>query len=128
MLVAALVRLQIDEREEAIKDVDLQEEKSITSSGLSVERGLACGGAIEHIALGSKYLRIPLDALERTKSSDRAFNRFRLRLAEFLSRSLPAYGISLNRWIKFEPGDKVCILLGKILFYQASLRSWNTGS
>jgi hypothetical protein len=103
--------MQIDERQEAISNLDVQEAGTIPGAGLSVERGLASGGSLQHASLGSSHTRVSFELLERTKSTDCAFTRFRIRLGDFLSRSLPAYGILLNNWIKFGPGEKVRILL-----------------
>jgi hypothetical protein len=63
----------------------------------------------EHITLGSKQRPKIMGDLEDEKRTDPAFTRFRIRLGDWLSRFLQAYGIPLpdGKWIKFLLGHKV---------------------
>jgi hypothetical protein len=50
---------------------------------------------IENIALGSKQRLISFHQLEEENSADLAFQRFRIKLANFLTSFLPTYGHKL---------------------------------
>ncbi|KAJ7629311.1 hypothetical protein B0H17DRAFT_1164314 [Mycena rosella] len=79
----------------------------------------------ENVAIGAVEAKLSLDNLERAKQNDTAFTRFRLRLAEFLSDSLPLYGYKLpsgNR-IKLLPENKISPHKFLKVFYQ-SLEDW----
>ncbi|KAG2158730.1 uncharacterized protein EDB93DRAFT_1290809 [Suillus bovinus] len=62
-----------------------------------------------HVKLGAAQNEQTFAALEQEHASDNAFNRFRIKLANFLSDSLPAHGIPLpgGKRIKFMPDETV---------------------
>lgn len=104
--------MQITECEAAVRasKPDLDEAETISTSGVSVQQGVASGGTFKHVSIAAKHKAITFESLEVSNSGDRAFNRFCLRLAGFLSMALPTYDIPLKAWIKFEPTDKACTL------------------
>ncbi|KAG2160202.1 uncharacterized protein EDB93DRAFT_1261699 [Suillus bovinus] len=62
-----------------------------------------------HVKLGAEQNEQTFAALEQEHASNNAFNRFRIKLANFLSDSLPAHGILLpgGKRIKFMPDETV---------------------
>ncbi|KAJ7622984.1 hypothetical protein B0H17DRAFT_1164466 [Mycena rosella] len=74
---------------------------------------------------GAADADLSLNNLEQAKANDAAFIRFRLRLAEFLSDSLPLYGYKLpgGRRIKLLPENKISPHKILKVFYQ-SLEDW----
>ncbi|KAG2029175.1 hypothetical protein BDR03DRAFT_881605, partial [Suillus americanus] len=63
-----------------------------------------------HIKLGAAQKDQTFATLEQLHANDNAFNRFRIKLANFLSDSLPAHGIPLpgGKRIKPMPDKTVC--------------------
>jgi hypothetical protein len=62
-----------------------------------------------HVQLGAAQKEQTFAALEQLHANDDAFNRFRIKLADFLSDSFPAHGIPLpdGKRIKFMPNETV---------------------
>jgi hypothetical protein len=71
----------------------------------------------EQIHMALRQQRQTFEELEQAHSADVAFRRFRIRLSEFLSDSLPSYGISLpnNRRIQLLKDDTVNVYIHSIL-------------
>jgi hypothetical protein len=63
-----------------------------------------------HVKLGAVQNEQTFAALEQEHASDNAFNRFHIKLANFLSDSFPAHRILLpgGKRIKFIPDEIVC--------------------
>lgn len=68
---------------------------------------------IENIALGSKQRLISFCQLEEENSADPAFQRFRIKLAKFLTEFLPTYGHKLpnDKPISLRSDDEVRCLV-----------------
>ncbi|KAG2063088.1 hypothetical protein BDR04DRAFT_1131147 [Suillus decipiens] len=80
-----------------------------------------------HIKLGAMQKEQILVTLEQLHANDNAFNQFHIKLANFLSDSLPAHGIPLpgGKRIKFMP-DKTVIEHHFIKVKYESIVDWQT--
>jgi len=67
----------------------------------------------DRVALGSKQPPLTFESLEASKRPDVAFNRFRIKLANFFNDFLPAYNIPLpgGKRVKFEKTDTVSSII-----------------
>ncbi len=72
------------------------------------------GDQQDNVALGSKQRVISFAELEDEKKEDLAFRRFRVRLAQFLTRFFPTYGLQLpgGKAVKLTPNDQASHLHG----------------
>jgi hypothetical protein len=63
-----------------------------------------------HVKLGAAQNEQTFEDLEQLHANDNAFKRFHIKLADFLSDSLPVHGIPLPnvKRIKFTPNETVC--------------------
>jgi hypothetical protein len=93
------VRQKIDELDESLHAGE--EEERLCHSVLT----------FEHVTIGSPQSKITFENLEKQKISDVAFNRFRIRLADFFNDFLPSHGIPLpeGKRIKFSKEHTVSV-------------------
>ncbi|KAJ7671894.1 hypothetical protein B0H17DRAFT_1162079 [Mycena rosella] len=99
-LVGKYIRDQLDDLDQNFqREWDGEEPEKETPTDIQV---------FENVAIGAADADLSLNNLEQAKANDAAFIRFRLRLAEFLSDSLPLYGYKLpgGRRIKLLPENK----------------------
>jgi hypothetical protein len=63
-----------------------------------------------HVKLGAAQKEQTFITLEQLHMNDNAFNQFHIKLANFLSDSLPAHGIPLpgGKQLKFMPNETIC--------------------
>ncbi|KAJ7447224.1 hypothetical protein FB451DRAFT_1343439 [Mycena latifolia] len=116
-LVGKRIRDQLDDLDEVFRH-EWEGEPEEEEAGPDVEQ-------LENVVVGAADRVISLQALEELKRVDTAFHRFRLRLSEFLSNSLPLYGHALpeGKRIKLLPEDKITPHKFLKVFYQ-SLDYW----
>jgi len=62
-----------------------------------------------HVAMGSNQGKCAFGALEESYRNDNAFNGFRIKLANFLSDALPAYGIPLPDGKRIKLTTEECV-------------------
>lgn len=106
-LIAHSIRLDIEDYDDLIAS---QKDPSYLSSADNDEDLDNDLDVTLHVKLGAAQNEQTFAALEQEHASDNAFNRFRIKLANFLSDSLPAHGIPLpgGKRIKFMPDETVC--------------------
>ncbi|KAJ7900729.1 hypothetical protein B0H14DRAFT_3123802 [Mycena olivaceomarginata] len=67
------------------------------------------GETVSNITIGSKLKHVAFAVIEETMADDTAFERFRIRFADFLTQFLQAYGFGLpgSKLIKFDKNDTI---------------------
>lgn len=111
-MVAAVIQSQL----QAIKEYANGKNDSEDINEFQHAAAEPLGGG--HFLLGSLQKKLLLVDLELQHSTKPAFQRFRIRLGEFMTKLLVSSGIPLpsNQHLKFSPNDTVCLfLVSKIL-------------
>jgi hypothetical protein len=106
-LIAHSIRLDIEDHDEIVAS-----RKNRLLSGSEDDEDNLDGDPDDtfHVKLGAAQNEQTFEDLEQLHANDNAFKRFRIKLADFLSDSLPAHGIPLPnaKRIKFTPNETVC--------------------
>ncbi|KAG1731406.1 hypothetical protein EDB19DRAFT_2008263 [Suillus lakei] len=105
-LIAHSIRLDIEDYDDLIAS---RKDPSYSNSADNDEHLDNDLDTTFHVKLGAAQNEQTFAALEQEHANDNAFNRFRIKLADFLSDSLPAHGIPLpgGKRIKFMPDETV---------------------
>ena len=93
-----MIREEIDVYDEARREA-LEDDEDDTEQA----------GSTQRVYLGSKLRPVTFEELEAAHLNDRRFLRFRRNLGEYLTESLPAYGIVLqdSKPVKYNTIDQV---------------------
>ncbi|KAJ7715170.1 hypothetical protein B0H14DRAFT_3171311 [Mycena olivaceomarginata] len=85
------------------------------------------GKTVSNIIIGSKLKHVAFAVIEETMADDTAFERFRIRFADFLTQFLQAYGFGLpgSKPIKFDKNDTIEPFQYLKVYYQ-HLGNWTS--